>query len=284
MILDRDLRYIIELAHLTGQEVLRLRDEGLEIIKKPDGSPVTNADLRAHKMLELGLEKLAHGTVISEEGDLDQVTAAEVAESDFWLVDPIDGTRDYIRGEPTFAICIAHIQNQQTRLGLLAIPAQGKIYFAERGRGSFEASLDDPSDKVQIQHPKMSRQLIAGGSHAAPSAKIKEVFKIFGVDEVKRFGSALKFAHLAKGEFDIFPRFGMTYEWDTAAGQLIVEEAGCVVMDIERLEPLKYGKRNWENDGGFLAIRSDRFDLAQLETLRDIRRSQVVNHIMESKE
>lgn len=274
---DLDLKHLIDLAHLTGQEVLRLRSEGLKIENKPDGSPVTNADLRAHKMIELGLVKMAQGPVISEEGDLQQLATSEIAQAPFWLVDPIDGTRDYIKGESTFAICIAHIEDCLPRFGLLAIPALGLVYYAFRGQGSYEAELKDPSNFRQITHPKPERKMIAGASYASASNKIKEVFRMFGVEEVKRFGSALKFAHLAKGEFDIFPRFGMTYEWDTAAGQLIAEEAGCVVMDIETLQPLVYGKRAWENDGGFLAIRADKYNKAHLEVLREIRRDQVVS-------
>jgi 3'(2'), 5'-bisphosphate nucleotidase len=339
----------LDLAQLASQQIMEIRASGVEVQKKPDGSPVTNADLRSHKILQLGLEKMSRGFVVSEEGDPEQLSSFDISQSDFWLVDPLDGTRDFIKGESTFAICIAHLVERVPVMAVLAIPAMGQIFFAERGRGSYLADMnlamssdmpvrakdvfedtsvvsaarvEVPGGKMpganvlsakesaaevrrplnltenqgesqpqaglfskyisnvqRIQHPEQNRARIAGGGRAETSARLQKVYDLLEVKSVEKLGSALKFGYLARGDFDIYPRLGMTYEWDTAAGQLIAEEAGCQVLDIETLEPIKYGKRAWENDGGFIALRGDLSDISELATLRAMRRQHIAAHL-----
>lgn len=279
-VLTQDLEVLIEASQRAALEVLRLRDLGLQIVKKADGTPVTNADRAAHDIVVAAIRGISASTIISEEGDIPLAPPEELRHGEYWLIDPIDGTRDFLRGEDGFAICIAKVVNRKPVLGLLAAPGMNKLYFARTGEGSFAAQLDQGGRAARvIRHPLSERGLIAGASRSSPSGRLREVYSLFGINEIKQMGSAVKFAHLAMGDFDLVPRFGLTFEWDTAAGQIIAEEAGCRVLDLETLAPLEYGKRAWENDAGFIAIRSDRIEPAQMEKLREMRRAQVLSRL-----
>jgi 3'(2'), 5'-bisphosphate nucleotidase len=138
-----------------------------------------------------------------------------------------------------------------------------ETWWAERGHGAHVA------DGKKLWHPKeRSGGFIAAGSRSMPSDRMKIFCEFFDVGEVRRYGSALKFCHLAEGKIDLYPRFGPTNEWDTAAGQLIAEEAGCKVIDISTQLPLAYGKSRFINSGGFVASRADLEFVGRLEELR----------------
>jgi 3'(2'), 5'-bisphosphate nucleotidase len=207
---------------------------------------VTQADLAANAIIVKGLEQSFTEPVISEEGDLRSFVGDA-----FWLVDPLDGTRDFVARLDTFVVCIALVRAAEPVLGVIHAPVTGETWSAEKGRGAFNGRGE------RLTHPGGRQNLIAAGSRSMPSERMHAFYERFKITEVQRYGSAMKFCRLAEGLIDLYPRFGPTNEWDTAAGQIIAEEAGCKVVEISSGVRLAYGKPGFANKGGFVASRGD---------------------------
>ena len=249
--LCHDKRMLAEIQRLAieaGREIMKIYRQGdWTVTAKSDQSPVTQADLAANAILLPGLEALTRETVVSEESDPKSMKVG----SSFWLIDPLDGTRDFVARLDTFVICIGRVENAVPTFGLIHSPVTGETWWAEKGKGAFGPT------GARLRHDHSRTELIAAGSRSMASERMQLFYDHFKIKEVQRYGSALKFCRLAEGSVDLYPRFGPTSEWDTAAGQIIAEEAGCKVVDIASGEPLKYGKPDFENRGGFMASRSD---------------------------
>lgn len=254
---------IRQLATEAGREIMKFyRSGNWQVIAKGDHSPLTQADLAANAILLSGLKLLTNEPIVSEESDPLSVKV----EKSFWLVDPLDGTRDFVARFDTFVICIARIENGYPVFGLIHQPVTGETWWAEKGKGTFGP------DGQRLMNRSTRRELIAAGSRSMPSERMQEFYKWFSIKEVRRYGSALKFCRLAEGSVDLYPRFGPTNEWDTAAGQIIAEEAGCKVIDIKTGKRLKYGKPDFENRGGFIASRNDLDFVSRLRDAGAIKR------------
>jgi 3'(2'), 5'-bisphosphate nucleotidase len=236
------------LAQTAGREIKKIY-EGTDwsVTIKADDSPLTQADLRANEIIATGLAKLSKELVISEEGD---TTLFENAPARFWLVDPLDGTRDFVAKLDTFVVCIALIENNEPILGVIYSPVTDETWWAEKGAGAF-----GPSGRITNTR-QGTTNLIAVGSRSTASDRMQLLYDKFSVTRVERFGSALKFCKIAEGHYDVYPRFGPMMEWDTAAGQVIAEEAGCKVIDVTTGQRLRYGKPGLKNRG-FICSRSN---------------------------
>lgn len=255
------------LALLAGQEILKIYRSGdWRVTSKPDESPLTQADLMANEVILKGLHRFSEIPVFSEE---DEKTSGIGAPSSvprrFWLVDPLDGTRDFVARLDTFVVSIGLVEDGYPILGVVFAPVLGELYWAEQGKGAWKAfwTMDGVEPQVsnlfgeRLTHSVHREKLIAAGSRSQASERMQFFYDHFKIEEVIRFGSALKFCRLAQGEVDLYPRFGPTHEWDTVAGQIIAEEAGCKVLDIATGERLRYGKPDLLNKGGFMASRND---------------------------
>lgn len=242
------LPIIQSLASRAGDEILHYyRSGGWSVQEKADLSPVTHADIASNRILVPGLDELNFGKVISEESN----PASEQPESQHWLVDPLDGTKEFIAGRPEFVISIGFIYGGDPIFGLIHAPVTKETYWAEKGRG-----LHGPSGRIEII--ERHGNLVAAGSRSLREKDLAKLKPLFDqpIASIRRLGSALKFAHLADGRIDLYPRFGPTGEWDTAAGQVLVEEAGGRVLDLKTGRPLRYGKSGFLNTDGFLALGS----------------------------
>lgn len=240
---------IISLAKKAGDEIMKFyQASDLVVETKSDDSPLTNADLNAHEIIFKGLREISNDIIISEESELDKTL--DLKEKKFWLVDPLDGTRDFVAGLGSFCVSIALIENEKPIFGVLYSPVFNEVFYAEKNQGCFFNSkkIFNSSNRVDLF------ALASGAAHS--SERLKRFLKTAKVEKLTRYGSALKFGHLARGDADLYPRFGETSEWDTAAGQIICQEAGCEVIDIRTLEPLRYAKKDFRNSG-FMAIRKD---------------------------
>lgn len=255
------MNYLCDLAEQAGREILSIYRAGdSAVTHKKDDSPLTAADLRANEVILPALRRITNELIISEEDDPKKsresiaCTGIDAGEGDeykpFWLVDPLDGTRDFISRLDTFVVCIARIENGYPMLGVIHAPVTGETWWAEKGVGAF-----GPRGERLLRTDQRS-PLIAAGSRSMPSERMQVFYDTFAISEVQRYGSALKFCKLAEGAVDLYPRFGPTHEWDTAAGQVIAEQAGCTVKDIKTGERLRYGKPGYLN-GGFMAARGD---------------------------
>lgn len=236
---------------------------------KKDGSPVSSADLASHVTLKKYLSAFSSFPLISEE-DPDGVPSVDsvASQSFFWLADPLDGTRDFLAGEKTFAVSLAlmHVthgtrDNPEARVvtpyfGCISDPTAHTTWW-----GSRDTPLMKRIDghEVELPPPRMEdpiAPLRVLGSRSIPSERMQQLYDFWKVSEITRLGSALKFAMIAEGSYDVYPRFGPTSEWDTAAGQVLVEISGGALYSLETGRPLEYGKPEWRNQG-FIVMSSE---------------------------
>ena len=234
-----------QLALEAGRTIMTLYREGAAVETKADRSPVTEADRAADRLIVTGLQAADPGIpVISEES-----TGAEggsvPADGRFWLVDPLDGTREFVARTGEFTVNIALIEGGRPVLGVLHAPVQGETYVAD-GLGQAVRIVGNgaPSPISARRAPAEGPAVIASRSHR--DAETDAYIAKLGSARIKSAGSALKFGLLARGEADIYPRFGRTMEWDTAAGQAILKAAGVHVRDLNGRE-LRYGKAGFVN-------------------------------------
>jgi 3'(2'), 5'-bisphosphate nucleotidase len=214
------------------------------IEKKLDNSPVTEADIQAHKIIEKGLQTIDPSIpILSEEGA--EIPYEERTRwSKFWLVDPLDGTREFIRETDEFTVNIALIENHSPVLGVIVAPILKQSYWASKGKGAYLQIEDEAPQRIHTHKGIRSPLKIAVSRsfHHKDKPAWIELSEKVGEFELIYCGSALKICLVAKGEVDIYPRFGPTGEWDTAAGQCILEEAGGMLVDITGT-PLRYNTR-----------------------------------------
>ena len=245
---ETQVREINALAIEAGLAIMKIyKSPSFEVAEKKDSSPVTEADLAAHHILFDALSRITPEIpIISEESEINRLQTART----YWLVDPLDGTRDFVARMDTFVVCIGLVHEGYPVAGFIHEPVTGRSWWAQQGQGAY-------ADGVMIRNESKRTELIAAGSRSTPSARMEELYREHSITEVQRYGSASKFCHLSEGRVDLYPRFGLTSEWDTAAGQAIAEEAGCKVISLLTGERLAYGKEEILNKGGFVASRVD---------------------------
>jgi 3'(2'), 5'-bisphosphate nucleotidase len=215
----------------------------LDISCKSDGSPVTAADRLAEALIEKALADLAPGVpFVGEEACAEGRIPDLDGAADFWLVDPLDGTRDFIAGSPDYTVNIALIRGGVPTLGVIYAPAHGKLYAA-CGPGTALRW----HESTQAERPLRVRSAPAGGltvltSHArADAGRMESFLDRYKISRILRSGSSLKLCSIAAGKADLYPRFGPTCEWDTAAGQAILHAAGGQLARMDGT-PLVYGR------------------------------------------
>lgn len=240
--IDRLIPSLIELAQDAGARIMAIYQAGFDVTHKSDQTPVTEADLAAHHAIVAGLEILTPELpVLSEE-------SAEVPFSErsrwrtYWLVDPLDGTREFIKRNGEFTINIALIEEHQPILGLVYAPVSGVCYYAARGQGACKRGKDGTTKPIQVKS-RCDARLIIAGSRSHPSSSFRAFLSKISDYEVITLGSSLKSCLVAEGKVDLYPRLGPTSEWDTAAAQCIVEEAGGLLTDLS-LQPLRYNTKD----------------------------------------
>jgi len=235
------------LAIEAGAATLRYYGGGdPEVQKKVDGSPVTAADQAAEAVI---LERLRAWTpdipIVAEEavaaGDVPDVSGGR-----FWLVDPLDGTREFLGGNDEFTVNIALVETGAPVLGIVHAPALGLTYTGIVGRGAQLAEGRAPARPIAARPvPEGGLVVVASRRHGDQDALTGYLEKVHVLAE-RRIGSSLKFCLLATGEADLYPRFGRTMEWDTAAGDAVLRAAGGRVQTVDG-DPLTYGKPGFEN-------------------------------------
>ncbi len=242
---------IVAICEAAHEVILPYWRSDLEIESKADDSPVTQADKAANTFIETALKKLAPEIpVVSEEG----TQQALDENATFWLVDPVDGTKSFIRGDDEFTVNIALIENRRAILGVLGVPAQGNIYKAALGHGAWKKPVGDaPWEAIKVSQTQKTepQRVMSSQSHRSPSLEAWLEEQSVTVKERVGASSALKFGLIAEGAADIYPRMGPTMEWDTAAGHCLIEAAGGTLTQLDGSAFL-YGKATYLN-GGFIA-------------------------------
>ncbi|TVZ41291.1 3'(2'), 5'-bisphosphate nucleotidase [Alteromonadaceae bacterium 2753L.S.0a.02] len=223
-------------------EIYNSPDLGVEY--KEDNSPLTLADKAAHKLLLVGLESLGIGPVLSEEG-ADIPWQERSKWSQYWLVDPLDGTKEFIKRNGEFTVNVALIRNGEPILGSVYAPDKGILYYGAKGHGAFKECDSQAAVSIKVASvPETQDNWRIVGSRSHQSDEFKQFVEIFPDCEIVSMGSSLKLCLVAEGAADLYPRLGLTSEWDTAAAQAIVEAAGGKVINWETLEELRYNTKD----------------------------------------
>jgi 3'(2'), 5'-bisphosphate nucleotidase len=212
--------------------------------EKDDRSPVTLADEVAHGLLVDGLRRLDPSTpVISEEAEAASFETRR-GWSRFWLVDPLDGTKEFIKHRAEFTVNVALIEHGEPVLGVVLAPALDLLYWAVKGEGAWREEKARPAERIYSTAPRPGAPLIVVESLSHPSPELEEYLQTVPVARRVKAGSSLKFCWVAEGRADIYPRLGPTMEWDVAAGDCIYRQSG---RDGERPSPLTYNKPDLRN-------------------------------------
>jgi 3'(2'), 5'-bisphosphate nucleotidase len=237
---------VIELAREAGCATMRYYDgaEDAGVREKDDRSPVTLADEVAHAILVRGLARLDPDTpVVSEEAE----SAAFERRRDwrkFWLVDPLDGTKEFIKRRAEFTVNVALIDEGEPVFGVVLAPALDLLYWAVKGGGAWRQERDGAAERIYSSAVPPGTPLTVVESLSHPSAELEEYLKTIPVARRVKAGSSLKFCWVAEGRADIYPRLGPTMEWDVAAGDCVYRQSG---RDGERPSPLTYNKPDLRN-------------------------------------
>jgi 3'(2'), 5'-bisphosphate nucleotidase len=234
-----------DLAKQAGATILAIRARGFDRHTKPDASPVTEADHAAEALIVAGLRRATPDIpVVAEE----EIAGGHVPEhaAALWLVDPLDGTREFASGLDDFAVCIGLVRDGRPVLGAVGVPAHGELYGGIVGAGAWKRTAAGER-RIAARRPEAAGlDVIASRAHANDE-RLAAYLAGRTVRSIRNVGSALKFCRVAEGAADLYPRFGPTSEWDTAAPQAVVEAAGGSVRVIETGAPLDYGKPRWLN-------------------------------------
>ena len=225
---------LCQLAREAGEITLPWWRRDPEVITKADDSPVTAADLAANSHILQGLQALTPDIPILSEEAADVPYAERRHWSRFWLVDPLDGTREFIAGTDEFTVNIALIEADQVRFGVVGVPARGTLYWGGAGLGSWRRQGDGPAEPIRCRAPAEPLRVVASRRHTSPDQEaLLERLQGARNLELTNVGSSLKFCVLAEGSADLYPRFAPTSQWDTAAAQAVVEGAGGQVLGMD---------------------------------------------------
>lgn len=232
---------IVDVSHEAGAAIMQVYATDFEVTRKDDDSPVTEADIAAEAIITPVLRKLTPDYPIVAEEAASQGTLPEVGDDPFWLVDPLDGTKEFLSKNGEFTVNIALVVGRQPTLGVIFAPALGDTYTGIVGVGATRARGDGPAEPIAIREvPEDGVTVLASRRHGDPET-LKAFLDGRPLAGLKNAGSSLKFCLLAAGEADVYPRFGPTMEWDTAAGHAILAAAGGRVTK-EDGDPLPYAK------------------------------------------
>lgn len=246
---DQLLEALIPAVRAAGDLIEEVRIRGFETRGKSDASPVTEADERAEVLLTAAIRALDDAPIVGEEAHASGHRPD--ACSRFWLIDPLDGTKDFIAGRPAYSVNVALIEHGVPILGLVLSPRDGMLWAGAVGRGAFrQAEADGPREPLFTRPLQPLPVVVVSHSHL--DAETAAWVDALGETQLEPAGSSLKFCRLAEGSADVYPRYGRTCEWDTAAGHAVLLAAGGAMRDRDGHE-FGYGKADYYN-GGFLAV------------------------------
>lgn len=245
------LQWLLPVARDAGEAIMRVYREALDhpegrssalVHHKTDQSPLTKADLAAHQTIAAALTEHAPGVVLISEESFkpEQMQNLAQASEPFWLVDPLDGTKEFLAGTGEFTVNIALIHNRQPVFGVVYQPTTDELFWGGAGFCSWRQVGREAAQTMAVApRDEVPWRVLASRSHLGPQTKA--LIARMGQTELVQAGSSLKFCRIAMGLADFYPRLGFTSQWDTAAAQAVLEGAGGHVMDVHG-EPLRYGQ------------------------------------------
>ncbi len=249
---------VIELAHQAGEAILPFWRADVAVTAKADDSPVTAADLAAHHLILAGLTALDPSIPVLSEEDADIPQNVRATWQRWWLVDPLDGTKEFISGSEEFTVNIALIEQGRVVFGVVSMPSNGRCYFGGTGLGAWRAEPGAEAQPIRVRDtppPAQPFTVVASRRHSSPEQErlLAGLGASLGELHLANIGSSLKFCLLAEGAADCYPRLAPTSQWDTAAAQGVLEGAGGEVLDLDGA-PFCYPARATLLNGSFLAL------------------------------
>ncbi len=234
---------LIECLNFAGKESIRLFKEGLKIQIKEDKSPVSNGDLKVNELISKKINELTPNIpIISEETvDLKVKNKAKI----FWLIDPIDGTKEYISGKDEYTLNAALVMNKIPVLGLVGVPKKGRLFFSYAPGESYLIEKNK-TIKINCKKQQPKNKIVALSSVHKPSDVILNKLKEYNVTSIVKMASSYKFCVIATGEYDIYAARERANEWDYAAGHAVAQNAGAVIKTLDE-KPFLYGKEDYKN-------------------------------------
>jgi len=246
------LEPVVELAQQAGREILDIYNSEFAIQEKEDKSPLTEADMASHHAIVDGLAAMTPDVPVLSEESADLPFAERAGWKRYWLVDPLDGTREFIKRNGEFTVNIALIEDGVAVLGVVHVPVTGISYLGCRGKGAFKREQDGAERAISVRELGSGPVMVVGSrSHRGDS--LNRFLENLGEHEMVGMGSSLKLCLVAEGAADFYPRLGPTSEWDTAAAQCVVEQAGGTVTDTG-MQPLRYNTKDSLLNPFFLVI------------------------------
>ncbi|QAX81519.1 3'(2'),5'-bisphosphate nucleotidase CysQ [Candidatus Pseudomonas adelgestsugas] len=255
---SRFIAPVIELARQAGEVILSYWRTDLEVTSKLDNSPVTAADLAAHHLILAGLTALNPSIPVLSEEDADIDCNIRSCWQRWWLVDPLDGTQEFISGSEEFTVNIALIEQGDVVFGVVLIPTSGCCYFGGAGLGAWRSNLNAMPQQIQVRQAPSAGEVftvVVSRRHSTAEQErlLSGLSETLGELQLENIGSSLKFCLLAEGSADCYPCLAPTSQWDTAAAQGVLEGAGGEVLELNG-EPFSYLARESLLNSFFLAL------------------------------
>lgn len=261
------LPQVIALAKQAGDAIMQVYNTDFSVIEKADHSPLTQADMAAHHCIEQGLLTIApHIPVLSEESATISYAERKSWQT-YWLVDPLDGTKEFVKRNDEFTVNIALIQGHRAVLGVVYAPVLDVTYYAANTLGAYKQSQSNPAQAIKSRAINPNNICIAGSrSHACAESQrfIQNVSQRLSEPQLISMGSSLKTCLVAEGTADVYPRLGPTSEWDTAAAHCVLSEAGGTVIELSGKE-LHYNTKESLLNPSFLAIADKQHNWTQYQ-------------------
>lgn len=250
------LSQVITLVEQAGAATLPHWRSSVAVTTKSDDSPVTAADLAAHRVLQAGLSAIDPGVPVLSEEAADISHAERAGWTRWWLVDPLDGTKEFIADSEEFTVNVALIDRGRVVFGVVGVPTRGLCYYGGRDLGAWRTTAQGETQAIRVRTEAPSRfTLVASRRHSSPAQErlLTGMRELVGDVQLENAGSSLKFCLLAEGSADCYPRLAPTSQWDTAAAQGVLEGAGGEVLDLAG-QPLTYEARESYLNPFFLAL------------------------------
>ena len=234
---------LIETFNFAGKESMDLYEKGLKIQIKDDKSPVSNGDIKVNELISNKISQLTPKIpIISEETvDLKKKNQAKI----FWLIDPIDGTKEYIAGKDEYTLNAALVINNVPVIGLVGVPKKGKLFFSYSPGESYLIE-NNKTKKINCIKQQPKNKIVALSSMIKPSDMILNILKKHKVTSIVKMASSYKFCVIATGEYDIYAASERANEWDYAAGHAVAQNAGAIIKTLDN-KPFLYGKEDYKN-------------------------------------
>jgi 3'(2'), 5'-bisphosphate nucleotidase len=242
---------LLPVVAAAGEAIMAVYDGKFAVERKQDNSPLTLADLESQRIIIAGLQRITPEIPILSEESATAPWTERQCWRQLWVVDPLDGTREFVKRNGEFTVNIALVVDHEPLFGVVSAPAQGLIYWGAAGVGAFTQHRGAARARIRCAAPRRPLRVVGSRSHA--SAQTEEYLKRVGPHVLTGVGSSLKFCLLAQGDADLYPRFGPTSEWDTAAGQALLEAAGGQVTRFDG-HRLRYNCRESIINGDFVAF------------------------------